>query len=473
MAQRAGGSAGSSVVDDEAPRPTRVERRRAQEAAKRRGRSKRRREAERAEAAPAATATVIAPAPTAAISPASAPAPVGPELTPPASPRSEPEPTPRRARRKRAERRRFWFRIMPLIALGLAAAVGIGAILRAGTDDAPATPEGGAAATPTTPDGALLLVHRGSAGRADFITVVGADRDRASVLLVPTSTQVEVPSLGIESLADLPNAGDAELVETTIANTLGVRIADTVVVDDAILQSMLAPAQPVPVSLHDEVRLGDASTSLGPGAQALSAATAAGALTTPQPGGELDRLVSTQDVLDGWMARLARPKIAAATLAEHPQLRPLVDAARARVRRTDTLPVRSVATGGGERFEVQPDELLRYVRAAFPSTLLGPDGVRPRVEILNGTGAVGVAQRTAAAVVPAGGEVTLSGNVPGFGLDQTQVVYYADSQRRSAQRLLDALGCGTLRRADGGVKVVDVTILVGADCPAFGAASTG
>jgi hypothetical protein len=65
--------------------------------------------------------------------------------------------------------------------------------------------------------------------------------------------------------------------------------------------------------------------------------------------------------------------------------------------------------------------------------------------------------------------VTLSGNVPGFGLGETQVVYYRAGAQAPAQRLLDALGCGKLKRSTGGFKVVDVTILVGADCPKFGA----
>jgi hypothetical protein len=359
---------------------------------------------------------------------------------------------------------------MPLVVLALLVTAAVGAIIRAATDDggtaARAAPRTAAARTPR---GALLLVHRGAQGRADFITVVGAHGRAASVLLVPTSTQVEVPSLGVQALADLPNAGSGPLMQTTVENMLGVRVADTLVVDDAGLEAMLGPAPPVRVELADEVDLGPDHAPLGVGAHDLPAPVAARALTTPQPGSELDRLVTTQAVLDGWLARLRVRSVARATLAQQPGLGLLVAAARAPDRRTDTLPVQSVATGGGERFELRRGDLVRYVREAFPQALLAPGGHRPRVEILNGTGAVGVAQATAGVVVPAGGEVTLSGNVPGFGLQQTQVVYYDPSQRRAAQGLLDAIGCGVLKRSATGFNVVDVTILVGADCPAFGA----
>ena len=115
-----------------------------------------------------------------------------------------------------------------------------------------------------------------------------------------------------------------------------------------------------------------------------------------QTGSELDRLVTVQDVLDGWLTRLAVPRIANRTLQYDPGLEPLVRAARAARAPTNTLPVESVETGGAERFEPRADDLARYVSAAFSNALLGRGVGRPRVEILNGTGAVGLAQTIAA-----------------------------------------------------------------------------
>ena len=188
---------------------------------------------------------------------------------------------------------------------------------------------------------------------------------------------------------------------------------------------------------------------------------------------ELDRLVVVAAVMDGWMDRLRDPAIAKATLALQPALAPLVAAAGAPDRRIDTVPVASIATGGGERFDVQSPELAKIVRRAFPSSQLGEHGQRPRVEILNGTGALGVAQAVATKAVPAGGRVVLTDNLPGFGLQKTQVVYYADRWRGAAQRILDAMGCGSLRKAGQDVRIADVTILVGSDCPAYGAPGGG
>jgi hypothetical protein len=196
-------------------------------------------------------------------------------------------------------------------------------------------------------------------------------------------------------------------------------------------------------------------------------------MSAPQSVNELDRLVVVAAVLDGWMDRLRDPAVAQATLALQPSLAPFVAAAGAPDRRLDTVPVASIATGGGERFDVRQQELAAFVRQSFPNALLGAGGRRPRVEILNGTGALGVAQAVADKAVPAGGRVTLSENYPGFGLPTTQIVYYNDEWRAAAQRIVDAMGCGSLRKAGQDVRIADVTILVGADCPAYGAPGGG
>jgi hypothetical protein len=370
----------------------------------------------------------------------------------------------RQAARARAEQRRFWYFVMPMIAVLLALTVLVGATIREGDGDDRSDGgdnAGSAARRPTT----ILLGHRGADGRLDLLVLAGRDRDDASVLLLPTSTQVEVPSLGPLALADLPADQDPDLLATTVENLLGVRVGRTVTIDDAVLTEALDQAAPVPVALNRPAQYADAAGEVvAAGAHRFSAGEAARLLVSDQTGSELDRLVTVQDVLDGWLTRLRQPRVARATLASVDELAALVTVARARRHRTDSLPVESVTTGGGERFEPRPDDVARYVTAAFPRALLGRGVGRPRVEILNGTGAVGLAQRIASLVVPAGGQVTLTGNVQDFGVTETQVVYYRDGDRREAQRLLTALGCGSLKKANRAIGVVDVTIVTGADC---------
>jgi hypothetical protein len=358
---------------------------------------------------------------------------------------------------------------MPGLAVLLAIAVALGAAIRgdqSGPAAAPVRTTSGAAARLV---GTLLLGHRGADGRMDTLMLVGSTRSGASVLLLPVSTQVEVPSLGLQVLADLPNEGSPGLVQTTIENLLGVKVARTVLLDDAGLDAALAPSSPLPVDLHRSVQFaGSPDAPLPAGAHTLPVGAASRLLVARQPGSELDRLVTVQDVVDGWMHRLANASVARRTLAVRPDLAGLVAAAKHADSQTDTLPVQSVATGGSERFEPRAGDVHRYLASAFPESLL-TSGRRPRIEVLNGTGAVGLAQTIAAKVVPAGGQVTLTGNLPTFGLKKTQVVYYSSQGRGAAQRMLSALGCGVLKVAGTPIGVVDVTILAGADCFPTGA----
>jgi hypothetical protein len=270
----------------------------------------------------------------------------------------------------------------------------------------------------------------------------------------------------VEPLQDVPTLGEPGLLTTTIENLLGVRVGSTATVDDAGLAAALAPAAPITVDLRDEVQVSrpEGEVIVPAGEQSLSADDAALLLTTAEPRGEIQHLVTVQAVLEGWLERLGDPDVADATLEARPDLGPLVAAAAASPR-ISTLPVDSLSTQAGERFEVRLDEAERFARTTFPDAVLGSGGRRPRVEIVNGTGAVGVAQGVAQRIVPEGGRVADSGNAPGFGVDETQVIYYRERDRRVAEEMLDALGCGRLARAGRELDVFDVTILVGADCP--------
>jgi hypothetical protein len=370
----------------------------------------------------------------------------------------------RKARRKRAERRRLVTMLLVVAGL-LALTVAVGEVIRSDSGDRTRAKPAPTSGDPAPGARTTLLAHRGADGRLDTLILVGARKSGASVLLLPVATQVEVPSLGPQSLAELPNEGDTGLLTTTVENLLGVKVANTVVLDDAALDAALAPASPLSVELSREVQLeGSAEGIIAAGTQQVDTGQAARLLVSRQPGSELDRLVTVQDVMDAWFARLRDPAVASRTVAAEPGLAPLVAAAQSRNRRTDTLPVESITTGGAEGFRPRGADVVDYVVTAFPDALLAPKGERPRVEVLNGTGAVGIAQTIASEIVPAGAQVTLAGNVPNFGLKETQVVYYRGEDRGRAQQLLRALGCGTLKQADTEIGVVDVTILAGADC---------
>ena len=340
----------------------------------------------------------------------------------------------------------------------------IGVIVRA-SDDTPGPDTETRAAAGTAES--MLLVHHSDTYGNDLIAVAGRGGAKGSVLLVPSAVQLSSPYRGAETLAEIPVDDGGGALATAVENIVGVDVGTPTVVDDAALTAMLGPAAPMSVDLASPVDLVDRPSKYPAGTQDVSAAQAAELLGGQQSVNQLERMVTASAVLDAWLDRLRGPAIARRTVALAKGLRPLVAVASAPERRIDTLAVESIATGGSERYRVQGRELVDYVSRAFPDLRLG-HGPRPRVEILNGTGALGVDEVVADAVVPAGGKVTLTDNVPGFGVPTTQIVYYEDRWRADAQRLLAAMNCGSLRKAGRDVGIADVTIVVGADCPKYG-----
>lgn len=336
-----------------------------------------------------------------------------------------------------------------------------------GSGDGPtARPADDASAPESAPARTLLTAHVAADGRVDllWLTAVAAGGGEASVVLVPTFTLVEVPSLGMQTVADVTRLASDGVLETTIENALGVGFDAAVVLDDAALTELLKPAARVPVDLRRAVRVDDdaGTIALNAGSQEIDAATAMRLLSARGDDGELARLVTVQAVLDGWRAELGDPQVRDATLAVRPAFKAFAVSASAKVR-YDTLPVEVVSSAGEGRFGIRAEDTASLLERAMPWARYGDGGPRPRVEVLNGTGGIGVTQSVTARVVPTGAQVTLTGNVPGFGIDETKVVYYRDGGETVARRLVAALGTGEIARAAKPIGVVDVTIVVGAD----------
>jgi len=312
-----------------------------------------------------------------------------------------------------------------------------------------------------------LLVITGLFDQADLVVLAGVDNSgkTGSVLLLPTGTQIETPSFGLQPLSALPPLGGGPLLDNSVENMLGVSVSSTAVINDLGAVYVLEPAGSFDIRLRAPVRIEtpNATYTWPAGQQKIDTAAAARLIAYPHVGSDLDRLVGVQAVLEGWMKQLRQPAVASATLARNPALAPLIAAAGAEVM-FDVLPVRSVSnTVGAPRYLLDRDALPELVERMYPDLLIGTPGERPLVEILNGTGTIGLAQRVAEKIVPAGGEITLSGNVPGFGQTQTLVVYYRDEDAAAAAKLRDALGVGRVEKARTTLGVIDITIVAGAD----------
>jgi hypothetical protein len=356
-----------------------------------------------------------------------------------------------------------------LAVVAIAAIVGIvaGALgtNRNGTARAGAVEPTTTTAPPPSPAQTLLLAHVNARGAVDLLALMGVRRGgrAGAVVFVPTATLVQVPAFDSQRVSDVYRLGGSGLLATSVANALDVGVNRVIVLTDAQLTDLLTPAGRMDVDLENPVQVNDAAGNLGftAGRAHLGAADAIRLVIGPTTGGGLAHLAVVQDVFEGWFARLRDPAVARATAKVRSAAWSLVALAHSKVR-FDTAPVTTLTSGSATIYELEDHDTARLVRADLPDALI-TTAHRPRVEILNGTGAIALTQQVARLVVPAGGEVTLTGNVPGFGVKHTTVVYYRPDALAAAKRVAAALGVGSVALGNVPLDVVDVTVVAGAD----------
>jgi hypothetical protein len=277
----------------------------------------------------------------------------------------------------------------------------------------------------------------------------------AAIVHVPPGTLVEVPSLGLASLADADRQGGDDVLQHSLENVLGIRFGAVVHLDPAALAAELERTGPLTVHLGEAVEDRDAN----------------GQVTVVFPAGDVD--VDAENVVaflsetgaQSALQRLVRHQgFWTALVADGDSSIDGAAAMAGRDVRQRVLPVQAVSgvDGDDEQYRVVDDDLPALVALAFPGSA-SPGAARIRVRILNGAGTPGIAQQVQPLLVDAGAEVTLSGNADRFDYPTTQVVYYDDASAGAARAVQEALGVGELVKSLTDLAVVDVTVVVGAD----------
>ena len=364
----------------------------------------------------------------------------------------------RRRRRRRLGRRGG---ILAVVLLVVALLVRI--VAGSSDDDGSATDEKGAAATPPP---ALLLVQRDDANRAVSLFVLAPEvgGKGGTLLLMPPGAMAEAPSLGLQPLAQLLELGGADRLLGTVRNLLGAAIADVHVVNAAELTALVAPAGPLSVDVPERVEKVDARGTVEivyeAGPTKVEPAEVPRLLAEKGRGTDLTRLARHQAFWNAWLQRLDKQRDAVP--AEPPALKRALSALAGGDVRTRVLPVNALGVDADvELYQVDREQLARLTASMFPSAPRAA-GERPRLQLLNGTGAPGLAQRVADKL-GAGFDVRLTGNAARFDYAETQIVFYDRKQQAVAERVRGALGMGKLVLSRNPLDVVDVTIIVGKD----------
>ena len=372
----------------------------------------------------------------------------------------------RRDKRRKRERRTRSLRFTAIVAAGVFLVIAVVGrlVTEAATDDDDDAGSGGpAAAAPPPP--AVLIAQRDAAGQAAslFLVAPAVGGKGGTLVLLPPGAMAEVASLDVQPLGQVLSLGGPSRLQATVQNLFGTPVSEVHVLDDAGIAALVAPAAPLRVDIPERVELVDARGTVQvlfeSGPVEVAAEAVPRLLAERGRGTDLSRLARHQAFWDAWLDKL---KDAKAVPEQPPALATLLRDLAAGPVRTRVLPVDALGTGAdGQLYQVDRAELAQLRGALFPNGEKAlPD--RPAVQILNGTGAVQLAQRVADKLGTAV-EVKLTGNAVRFDYAETQVVFYDKEKQAHAERVLAALGVGKLVFSRNPLDVVDVTIIVGKD----------
>lgn len=314
----------------------------------------------------------------------------------------------------------------------------------------------------------VLLAQKDDTGRVVALTalVPAANNRGGALVLIPPGTMTQVASSDLQPVGSTLAIGGPEQLQSTVRNLLGAPIAETIVVDRGTLAAMVAPAGPLTVTIPSRVEQvapnGSIDVVYEAGPMKIAPNDVPALLATRGQGNDLARLARHQAFWEAWLARLHDQP--SAIPAQPPGLHRALVALAAGSVRTRVVPVTSLGTStdDGELYKVETDELRRMVADTFPGANTTGPGARPTVQILNGTGAIGLAQRVQDKLGPAV-EVKLTGNASSFSYAQTQIVFYDRAEQAVAERVQKQLGVGQLVFSRTPIDVVDITIVVGKD----------
>ena len=333
------------------------------------------------------------------------------------------------------------------------------------------------AATPTL---LSLHTHDGSLTGVVFMARTGISAG-GGVVLLPADLLV-VPEGGSpaqgELLSDTFATGGVEAVRQVAEGLFGLGFGQVVEIPTEWLAHAMGPAVPLPYLLADD--LVEAGSDGAPrvvyesGRYDLNAAHAAEVYAHRNPDeADGNRVQRQRAMWESWLGVIGRVQDPEAVIP--PADSPLAPFLR--------------ALGAGTTVvEVVPFESFAPDPSSAPVPLLGPESrswlrtealelvpwpqqpesfLRPRVQLLDGTGDPSIRDALATDVVSAGGVVTVIGNADAFGVEATHFAYHREDLVNDPITNSIAIELGVdmtlIELGEGADDVVDITVTVGLD----------
>ncbi len=405
----------------------------------------------------------------------------------------------RRERVKRQKRRRR------AAAVGVFLAVVAAAVLvwmQAPAGDRTSSSLGPANTVPAVGPLPCLLTVTGDGGAVAGIAalVPRPDGRGGTVLAIPPNTITEVVPGGQQALstalATTPNAPGPDKMVATVENMLGISVRSIAVASFSQLGTLLSPAGTLHVVLSVPIKPANGSSgeSFGPGAVAVAPGQVGDFLSDVSAAGPTEQASRLATLVQAWtIAIRAHPSasgfgsagttVASGGQASTTMAPPVTGASSLTTALTqlargttlvELLPVDEIpaeSPGAPVEFQVDQKQLFTILPALVP----GQPGAlepRPKVQLLNGTGGLGLDEEAMLALEP-WVDVSLSGNActpqatsskfTCFGYGKTRIITYDARGRADAVRVARLLGTGEILTSTANSDIVDMTVIVGAD----------
>jgi hypothetical protein len=109
------------------------------------------------------------------------------------------------------------------------------------------------------------------------------------------------------------------------------------------------------------------------------------------------------------------------------------------------------------------DDVTAIMAGAIPFPVGAPEGSRPTIRVLDGTGQLDHGLAAAQVLAAAGAQIDAIGNAANFKIPTTQLIISGSDHQADAEKLQAALGVGEIVQSADSSDSVDVTVILGAD----------
>ena len=309
----------------------------------------------------------------------------------------------------------------------------------------------------------LLLGVAGDDGRLGALALVAVGDGAASLSVIPTALFELLPGYGEFQLADSLQFEGPELTGLTVANALGVRVDEVVVIAaDAFAAATGELEIEVGVPIVDAA----AGTELvGAGTTRLDGATAYRLLANQFDSTAVQWLERQAAIWTSLIDQVAAEGSVASQLVVEEEAAGILRGLVGGEGEVNLIPVAPVAVAGGaDGFQLTQTEVSAFVGRELAHLALADEPDRSRVEVLNGNGELLATRAVVRELVSSGFHVVKTDNADNFDYANTVIIAQGRDNQPAAQRVASAIGVEQVQlEAAAPSGVVDVSIIIGKD----------